>query len=278
MNPNLPFLSILAGTAFFAGSAEAVNVIVNSDFDAPSGNPVTTNSASGGNRTIAGWGVTHLYNHAYNGTQGPKLSAVGNLNYGVFDDIVLGDNSTSDTYKGVSNGTLAFSPKQTVDLSTALTAPLLTEVANGGAAFSFSAWMAGYTGDAATADIVATRLQFFSSTDGTGTALQTILLDRGALTNQITTADKLINPGGANNTASESDTDYWALYEFTGFVPATALSLTVDFVASPSQTINGGTYRDWYADQVVVDIVPEPSAALLGGIGMLALLRRRRQS
>ncbi|OYV04763.1 MAG: hypothetical protein CFE26_15145, partial [Verrucomicrobiales bacterium VVV1] len=35
----------------------------------------------------------------------------------------------------------------------------------------------------------------------------------------------------------------------------------------------GGTK---YIDDVRVTIVPEPSAALLGGLGMLALLRRRR--
>jgi hypothetical protein len=276
MNKSLPFASILAGTAFFAGSADGVNVIVNSDFDAPPGNPVTANSVAGGNRTLAGWGVTHLYNHAYNGTQGPKLSAVGDLNYGVNDDIVLGDSSTGDTYKGLSNGTLAFSPAQTVDLTGALTTPVLAAVAGGNAPFSFSAWMAGYSGDGATADIVATRLRFFSTTDGTGTELQTITLDRGTVTWQITTADKLVNPGGANNTASETDSDYWALYEFTGLVPATAQSLTVDFIASASQTTTGGTYRDWYADQVIVDIVPEPSTALFGGYGALALLRRRR--
>jgi hypothetical protein len=39
---------------------------------------------------------------------------------------------------------------------------------------------------------------------------------------------------------------------------------------------NGSISNDFLIDNVVVSIIPEPGSALLGGLGMLALLRRRR--
>jgi uncharacterized protein (TIGR03382 family) len=37
-------------------------------------------------------------------------------------------------------------------------------------------------------------------------------------------------------------------------------------------SVNGGAY----ANAVTLTVIPEPSAALFGGLGLLALLRRRR--
>ena len=61
-----------------------------------------------------------------------------------------------------------------------LETPVLEAVAGGYAPFAFSAWMAGYSGDAATADIVATRLRFFSTTDGTPPTGSTVLTRSGS--------------------------------------------------------------------------------------------------
>lgn len=48
--------------------------------------------------------------------------------------------------------------------------------------------------------------------------------------------------------------------------------------ASPAGVVGGGTYETTFAigNNGSVSVVPEPSAALLGGLGVLALLRRRR--
>lgn len=43
-----------------------------------------------------------------------------------------------------------------------------------------------------------------------------------------------------------------------------------------SLTLTAETGKFPFMDAVVLDVVPEPSAALLGGLGLLALLRRRR--
>ena len=256
--------SVLAGAFAFAGQAQAANVVINPSFDNDSGTPITTTE---GTRTISGWGSIHLYNHTYTGTDGPVLGSVGTFpTYGVNDDIVLTEGSgLGGTYKGVG------SASQTVNLTTALSASTMTAIANGYGQFSFSSWMSGYKNDA---NIVATRLRFFSTTNGTGTALSTFTLDRGVTTNQITTADKILNPGGANNATSMTDTDWWALYETQNSVPTGAQSIIVDFVAGTGHG-NAGA-NDWYADHVVVDIIPESSVALLGGLGALGLLRRRR--
>ncbi|WP_346187642.1 PEP-CTERM sorting domain-containing protein [Rubritalea halochordaticola] len=259
--PSLGLAAMLSATSF-VGIASAANVIVNSDFDNDSGSALGTN---GGTVDISGWGSMHLYKHSYNGTQGPKLSEVGDQNYGINDDIVLGDDALTDTYKGLGNAS------QTVNLTTALDGATLTALANGTVEFAFSSWMAGWSGDNNT---VATRLRFFDTTDGTGTALATYTLDRGVTTNQVTTADFLVN--GSTGTA-ESDPDYWALYEIQAIVPTTAQSVIVDFVAGTGHA--GGGSNDWYVDQVVVDIaaVPEPSSTALLGLGAVGFLLRRRR-
>jgi hypothetical protein len=64
----------------------------------------------------------------------------------------------------------------------------------------------------------------------------------------------------------------------TGNIQATTLSSSFGVTTTPINTaygVLGGTSSTSYTWDVVYT-VPEPSAALLGGIGMLALLRRRR--
>ncbi len=257
-------LTALLGATAFISTASAANVIVNSGFDDDSGNGSTATNRT---ETISGWGSTRMYTHAYNGTQGPKLFEVGQLNYGVNDDILLGDTAVTDTFKGVDN-----SPSQTVDLTSALPGSVISTIDSGSAPFAFSAWMAGWSGDG---NIVATRLQFFGSTDGSGSALGTFLLDSGTTTNFVTSAEFLVNGAGAGATTAETDPDYWRLFEIQTNVPVGARSATVDFVAGTGHVANGG--NDWYVDNVVVDIVPEPSSSALVGLAGLGLLLRRRK-
>jgi MYXO-CTERM domain-containing protein len=59
----------------------------------------------------------------------------------------------------------------------------------------------------------------------------------------------------------------------TTLVSNTAANLHVAFNAGVS---GNGAFQQAIIDNVLVTAVPEPSVALLGGLGMLALLRRRR--
>lgn len=49
-----------------------------------------------------------------------------------------------------------------------------------------------------------------------------------------------------------------------------------DALMSTRPTLNGGLTNRWGPANMQFTVVPEPSAALLGGLGILALLRRRR--
>ena len=55
--------------------------------------------------------------------------------------------------------------------------------------------------------------------------------------------------------------------------PVTSKFLAANFT---SEVFSGATSKGWLLNAVVVQSVPEPSTALLGGLGALALLRRRR--
>lgn len=101
------------------------------------------------------------------------------------------------------------------------------------------------------------NISFFSDLAGTipiGTALNTGIL---AETNA---------PGGDNTPAD------WEARNLTGAVPALARSLQIEIVNNRLGGSAGNTHFDDFSGSVV----PEPSAALLGLLGALGLLRRRR--
>ena len=90
-------LALLAGASFFAGAADAANLLVNGSFE--EGSSGVTNPSD-----VVGWtGVRRLYNHPYNGKAGIDLAgpggaqaiaATGNfdfnsLRYGFNNDVVL---------------------------------------------------------------------------------------------------------------------------------------------------------------------------------------------
>lgn len=253
-------LALLAGATFFAGAADAANLLTNGSFEA--GTPNTANPTD-----VTGWtGVARLYNHPYNGIAGIKLAdtggaqstaATGNFNfnsltYGYNDDVTLGIGSK---FHGLGGGTQIVS-------EAALTSVVSTaQLDSGGAVFAFSGWLTSYTGDN---NIPALRLRFFAGDNGAGALLGTeFKLDRGVSTNQETTAQFLAT-GSFLNAAEDSrtDRDYWAFYEIKSGVPAGTRSAVVDFVNGTGHVAGGS--NDWYVDAIVLDVVPVPALRWTG--------------
>lgn len=256
--------TVLAGAFAFAGQAEAANIITNGSFE--TGTSGTTNPAD-----VTGWtGVGKLYNHPYSGLQGTQLNAVpdiANYSYGLNNDVL---SPVGTKFHGLGGGT-----------QTIMTSTFNSVVSNGvidaaAAQFSFSAWLTSYTSDG---NIPALSLQFYDADSGAGALLGTFTLDRGVTTNQITTAQFLAtgsNVDGANN--ATTDPDYWALYKVNGTVPIGTRSAVLSFVAGTGHA--AASQNDWYADSIVLDVTqaPEPSVALLSGLGVLGLMGRRRRN
>jgi autotransporter-associated beta strand protein len=253
-------LALLAGATFFAGAADAANLVTNGSFE--------TGTAGVANPTdVTGWtGIGRLYNHPYNGIAGIKLAdaagaqstpATGNfdfnsLTYGYNDDVTLGIGSK---FHGLGGGT------QIIPEAALTTVVTPAELDSGAAVFAFSGWLTSYTGDN---NIPALRLRFFSGDNGTGTVLGTEhRLDRGLSANQVTTAQFLATGDFFNGTEdSRTDRDYWALYEIKSGVPAGARSAVIDFVAGTGHVAGGS--NDWYVDGIVLDVVPVPSLRWTG--------------
>jgi hypothetical protein len=86
-------------------------------------------------------------------------------------------------------------------------------------------------------------------------------------------ADPNLNMIGSFSTGALAQGTTWTQYT-SGSIAATAGSigqmLGIKVVSS------GATNSYANFDEIAVNVVPEPSAALLGGLGLLALLRRRR--
>jgi autotransporter-associated beta strand protein len=69
----------------------------------------------------------------------------------------------------------------------------------------------------------------------------------------------------------------WDGDTFSGYADDSVFSLynnqwRINYGDTPAGAVNGGLY----ANAVTLTVIPEPAAALLGGLGLLALLRRRR--
>lgn len=87
------------------------------------------------------------------------------------------------------------------------------------------------------------------------------------------TLDGLLNVTATSGTFDTVTTGTWRLFNYSGSLTNNILSLnSMPALASGySWSLDTAT-----AGQVNLTVVPEPGAALLGGLGMLALLRRRR--
>ena len=70
--------------------------------------------------------------------------------------------------------------------------------------------------------------------------------------------------------------DFSVSYTATGLEPQIGEDLKITLWGQNDDGIGGGTHVPF--DNVRVTAVPEPSVALLGGIGLLSLLRRRRRN
>lgn len=240
-------MALLAGASFFAGAADAANLVTNGSFE-PDG---------------TGWtGTGTIYSHPYNGIAGTRIAdtggaqstaATGNYNfdtllYGYHDNLAV---PIGAMFHGLAGGS------QTISQA-ALTGAIDTATIDAGAGgFCFSAWLSSYTGDGNTP---ALRIQFFDMDGGTGTLLGTRTLDRGTTTNQVDTAQNLAT-GSFMNAAEDSrtDPDYWALYEIKATLPAGTRSAVIDIVAGTGHVASGA--NDWYVDAVVFEVAEQ--AALL---------------
>lgn len=252
-------LALLAGATFFAGAADAANLVVNPSFE--------QGTAGVNNPTdVTGWtGVGKLYNHPYNGLSGTNLAgaagaqslaATGNFD---FNSLLYGYAGTIDLdigskFHGLGGGS------QTIG-EAALTAVIpAVDLDAGGAAFCFSSWLSSYKSDG---NMPALRLRFFSADAGGGSLLGTFTLDRGTTANQVETANHLATGDYLSGTEdSRTDPDYWALYEIKAAVPPGTRSATIDFVNGTGHVASGS--NDWYADAIVFEVVPVPALRWTG--------------
>lgn len=102
----------------------------------------------------------------------------------------------------------------------------------------------------------------------------TISLDTGTVTGT-DGSPVIVSAGPASSiTQTTAVNDDWTLHSFK-FTPDTSAIATLTFgneYLAGDHGDNDGTY----VDLVSVTSIPEPTAALLGGLGLLTLLRRRR--
>ncbi|WP_411845011.1 hypothetical protein AAFN60_14065 [Roseibacillus persicicus] len=110
--------------------------------------------------------------------------------------------------------------------------------------------------DSDPADLGLVNITFYSDIAGTSELLGTSL----------TTG--VITPTAADGTGNAP----WAARSLSGAVPATARSLQIEIVNDRTSGSAGNTHFDAFTGS----IIPEPSVALLGGLGLFSLLRRKR--
>jgi len=212
---------ILAGGLMFAGSLNAATVFTE-DFES------ATNTGSG----VAG---------AFGGGTG-----------GSFGAYATGDNYSADPHGVSVTGGGSFYG-HTIGVASPVVSDAVV-LAAGDVNYTFSGYLAGFTGDG---DFTTINVEFFSDVAGT-TSLGTTLLASGDVEGSSTT------PSGTWNA------DNWSLYTSTGTVPPGTSSFRI---------IYGGTGNDTYADNLnfTVDAIPEPTSSALLGLGLLGFTARRRR-
>lgn len=211
---------ILAGGLMFAGSAGAATLFTE-DFE------------SGAGQWQTSWGTYGTASN-YSGDLHTTSVTGGGATYG---NLIGNAGATSDSAAVVSNTVI---------------------LAAGDTEYTFSAYLAAYTGNAG-ADYAQISVEFFSDAGAT-TSLGVTQLASGDVEGTSTTAS------GAWNNVN------WSEYTATGTVAAGAQSF---------QVIYGGPGNDAYADNINFSVttaaVPEPSSAALIGLGGLTLILRRRK-
>lgn len=265
----------LGYAAFSTPAASAAVAALDVNLVHNGGAETGTGKSGSGRNTIPGWndpGVVYgdttvvsgateagysanIQNYANAYSQAATQTYLGTTLSTTYGPVVSGQsikgagNLLGGTYFYAGNTTTgSWGLSQTIDLSNALT--LLATIEGGNARFAIEGWFGGY-GPSNAGDYGQFRATFYASTDGSGTALDSIT----------------IGPTGAiNNTAMLYDSD-------TGVVPVGTQSIT--FTALFNRTFGG---NDAAIDNLSFVIsVPEPSSALLGGIAFAAALIRRRR-
>lgn len=183
-------------------------------------------------QTYSGSKLTTYYGNV---TSGDQLKGTGNL---------LG---TNYLYAG-GNGKYSMTQSQTISL--AGNSSLITFINSGNAGYTSEGWFGGYGPGSSQGDYGQLNISFFSSIDGTGTAISSTMVGQ---------------------TAGNTDKNMH-FYSESGFVPVGTQSII--FVANYVKTYGD---NDAAMDNLAFVIVPEPSSSLLllGSCALLAFKRRR---
>jgi len=97
-----------------------------------------------------------------------------------------------------------------------------------------------------------------------------------AATGQLLTTVLDLTSSAYNGTSSFGSVSFYGgAVDAANFLGSASISAEMDFAKLALTTTGGGTGQVSYIE---LSQIPEPSAALLGGLGLIALLRRRRRS
>ena len=228
----------LTGAFAFAGAASA-SVVFTEDFESG-----TTQWAQG----FGTYGTSDNYSGSSHGQIPGGGSTYGNL--------------IASAGSAVDGGPIT---TQSIDLAGLLTSGELSAVASGTATWAFGAWLASYTADDETTLLT---IEWFDAAGGAGTSLGTQTLADGSVSTGVLQSIDGGNPPSAGTTWTPKN---WSEYAVTGSVPTGAASFEITY-----QGQGGVNNNDGYADNLTLTVVPEPTVTLLGGLGAMLLLRRRR--
>jgi hypothetical protein len=227
-------LAILAGGLSFVGSANAVDLILNGNFEAittgANGFPNGYNSISDG--TLAGWdGVVSGISYGYNYFSGPVVPASEN------PGLVYSWNQDGDfPHAGYTNALT-----QTVNLTNGVSA---ANIDAGTGQYTFSAWMSSYT---AQDDQPYLTVRFFDSSTNQVGGMG--IFDRVHSLFFTSFAADFPAPSVFNQTSNFHD---WAKYVKTAGIPRLARTAVVGIQHSPNGTLTGRP--DSYVDVVKLDV------------------------
>ncbi|MBB5353433.1 hypothetical protein HNR46_003694 [Haloferula luteola] len=114
---------------------------------------------------------------------------------------------------------------------------------------------------------------FDTDSNDTGRGTVTFLDSSLATISSLTTGD--LPNIGANGTSYDAVDTPWTLVNLDGAMPLNTTSFRIDISTGPRA---GGSATNVHFDSFSAQLVPEPSTALLGLLGCVGLLRRRRAS
>lgn len=195
----------------------------------------------------------------------PEGVTASNFSLGALTFANLSDNGGSGNSLRISQNDLAGNSTATALTTTNLTFSLTIPV---GVTLNLTSLTYDFTsGGLAGAEYINARL--FSSIDGTDDLAGDTIGVIGRITNGADSGTgvsiSLATPdSNATNGANSNNGDFSSLTN-------TTVTFSMPFIRTAATTTD---YVD--IDNITLNFVPEPSSALMGGLGLLALLRRRR--